>query len=97
MPGDAADLLDLVRQEQGHARRASALSPQADGCSTSTPARSTLRLPLADVLAEAFPWCSEHREELAALFRAYGARKRALGVIDLDDLLLYWRRWRPTT
>ncbi len=24
-------------------------------------------------------------------FRAYGARKRALGVVDLDDLLLYWR------
>jgi DNA helicase-2/ATP-dependent DNA helicase PcrA len=28
---------------------------------------------------------------MAALFKAYGARKRALGVIDLDDLLLYWR------
>jgi DNA helicase-2/ATP-dependent DNA helicase PcrA len=25
------------------------------------------------------------------LFRAYGARKRALGVLDLDDLLLHWR------
>ena len=28
---------------------------------------------------------------LAALFRAYTARKRALGLLDLDDLLLYWR------
>ena len=27
----------------------------------------------------------------SALFRAYGARKQALGVLDLDDLLLHWR------
>ncbi len=47
--------------------------------------------PLADVLAESFPWCEEHRDALAETFRAYGARKRALGLLDLDDLLLYWR------
>jgi DNA helicase-2/ATP-dependent DNA helicase PcrA len=28
---------------------------------------------------------------MSTLFRAYAARKRALCVIDLDDLLLYWR------
>ncbi len=28
---------------------------------------------------------------MASLFKAYTARKRALGVLDLDDLLLYWR------
>src|SRR5947208_7063172 len=28
---------------------------------------------------------------MGALFKAYTARKRALGVLDLDDLLLYWR------
>jgi DNA helicase-2/ATP-dependent DNA helicase PcrA len=43
------------------------------------------------MLAESFPWCEEHREALGEIFRAYGARKRALGVLDLDDLLLYWR------
>jgi DNA helicase-2/ATP-dependent DNA helicase PcrA len=42
------------------------------------------------MFAERFPWCEEHGEALAAIFRAYGARKRALGVLDLDDLLLYW-------
>ncbi len=26
-----------------------------------------------------------------SLLKAYTARKRALGVLDLDDLLLYWR------
>ncbi len=40
---------------------------------------------------DAFPWCAEHGDALAGLFRAYTARKRTLGVIDLDDLLLFWR------
>ena len=47
--------------------------------------------PLSGVLAEHFPWCTEHREAISALFKAYTARKRALGVADLDDLLLFWR------
>jgi DNA helicase-2/ATP-dependent DNA helicase PcrA len=38
-----------------------------------------------------FPWCEGHTEAIGALFKAYTARKKALGVIDLDDLLLYWR------
>ena len=43
------------------------------------------------MLARQFPWCSEHHEALGEAFRSYAARKRALGVLDLDDLLLYWR------
>ena len=43
------------------------------------------------MVAEHFPWCEEHLEAFSALFKAYAARKRALGVLDLDDLLLYWR------
>ena len=46
---------------------------------------------MSGVVEEFFPWCSEWREEISALFKAYTARKRALGVIDLDDLLLFWR------
>src|SRR4051812_32829842 len=88
--GDAADVLDLLREEHGHAQSR-----------TRFPRKSTLldlysrtvnaQLPLSGVLAEHFPWCEEHREAISALFKAYTARKRALGVIDLDDLLLYWR------
>src|SRR3954453_6896452 len=88
--GDAADVLDLLREEHGHAQSRSRF-----------PRKSTLldlysrtvnaQLPLSGVLAEHFPWCEEHREAISALFKAYTARKRALGVIDLDDLLLYWR------
>jgi DNA helicase II / ATP-dependent DNA helicase PcrA len=88
--GDAADLLDLLREEHGHAQRARRFPKKStllDAYSRTVNAQR----PLADVLAESFPWCEEHRDDLAALFKAYTARKRALGVVDLDDLLVYWR------
>ena len=88
--GDAADVLDLLREEAGHARS-----------KTRFPKKGTLldiysrtvnaQQPLSGVIEEHFPWVSEHREAISALFRAYTARKRELGVCDLDDLLLYWR------
>ena len=88
--GDAADLLDLVREEHGYAQRGRRF-----------PRKSTLldvysrtvnfQRPLSEVVAESFPWCEEQVDEIASLLKAYTARKRALGVLDLDDLLLYWR------
>jgi DNA helicase-2/ATP-dependent DNA helicase PcrA len=88
--GDAADLLDYVREEQGHARSARRF-PRAQTMLDIYSRTVNAQTPLQEVLAESFPWCAEHRQALAEIFRAYGARKRALGVIDLDDLLLYWR------
>jgi DNA helicase-2/ATP-dependent DNA helicase PcrA len=88
--GDAADLIDLIREEHSHAQRRRRF-----------PRKSTLldiysrtlnfQRTLSEVVAEAFPWCEEHVEAMAMLFKAYTARKRSLGVLDLDDLLLYWR------
>src|SRR3954447_26282773 len=87
---DAADVLDLLREEHGHA-----------ASRTRFPRKGTLldiysrtvnaQEPLSGVLAQYFPWCEEHREAISALFKAYTARKRELGVADLDDLLLFWR------
>jgi DNA helicase-2/ATP-dependent DNA helicase PcrA len=88
--GDAADVLDLLREEHGHAQSRSRFPKKStllDAYSRTVNAQR----PLGEVLAESFPWCEEHREAIAALFKAYTARKRALGVLDLDDLLLYWR------
>jgi DNA helicase-2/ATP-dependent DNA helicase PcrA len=87
---DAADVLDLVREEHGHAqarRRFPKKSTLLDIYSRTVNAQR----PLSDVVTEGFPWCEEHCQEIGALFKAYTARKRALGVLDLDDLLLYWR------
>ncbi len=88
--GDAADLLDLVREEHGYAqsrRRFPRKSTLLDMYSRTV----NFQKPLSEVTAEAFPWCEEQVEEIASLFKAYTARKRSLGVLDLDDLLLYWR------
>jgi DNA helicase-2/ATP-dependent DNA helicase PcrA len=88
--GDAADLLDLVRQDAGvgqTGRRFPRKSTLLDVYSRTVNAQR----PLRELLAEAFPWCERHGGELAKLFVEYGARKRSLGVLDLDDLLLYWR------
>src|SRR5215204_3587547 len=88
--GDAADVLDLLREEAGLAERRSRFPKKGtllDIYSRTVNAQQ----PLSGVLEEHFPWCSDHREAISALFKAYTSRKRALGVIDLDDLLLYWR------
>ncbi len=88
--GDAADLIDLIREEHGHAQsqvRFPKKSTLLDIYSRTVNFQRTL----SEVVTESFPWCEQHVEAMAALFKAYTARKRALGVLDLDDLLLYWR------
>src|SRR3954452_8629352 len=88
--GDAADLLDLVRQEQGHGdtgRRFPRKHTLADIYSRTVNAQRPVRA----VVAESFPWCEEHVDILGPLFQAFTARKRALGAVDLDDLLVLWR------
>jgi DNA helicase-2/ATP-dependent DNA helicase PcrA len=88
--GDAADLLDFLRQEMGRAeshRRFPRARTMLDIYSRIVNAQR----PIAEVLAESFPWCEEHEEALGEIFRAYAQRKRRLGVLDLDDLLLHWR------
>jgi DNA helicase-2/ATP-dependent DNA helicase PcrA len=88
--GDAADLIDLIREEHGHAqskRRFPKKSTLLDIYSRTVNAQRTL----SEVVTEHFPWCGDHIDEIGALFKAYTARKRALSVLDLDDLLLHWR------
>jgi ATP-dependent DNA helicase UvrD/PcrA len=87
---DAADLLDYIRQERGHAS-APRRFPRAQTLLDIYSRTVNAQRPLAGVLAESFPWCEEHREALGGIFRDYSARKRAAGVLDLDDLLLHWR------
>jgi DNA helicase II / ATP-dependent DNA helicase PcrA len=88
--GDAADLLDLIREEHGHARERRRF-PRPGTLLDIYSRTVNFGRPLSDVVAESFPWCEDHVEAMATLFKAYAARKRALGVLDLDDLLLYWR------
>ena len=78
--GDAADVLDLLRSEHGHAKSRTRFPKKAtllDIYSRTVNAQE----PLSGVIEEFFPWCSEHREAISALFHAYTARKRELGVV----------------
>src|SRR3954468_23899325 len=71
--GDAADLIDLIREEHGLAqskRRFPKKSTLLDIYSRTVNAQQQL----SAVVAENFPWCEEHGEALAALFKAYTAR-----------------------
>ncbi|MBI4259636.1 MAG: ATP-dependent helicase [Actinobacteria bacterium] len=87
---DAADVMDVVRQDLGLGsgrRRFPRKDTLADIHSRTVNSGS----PLADVLRRDFPWCADRAEGIAAVFRAYTGRKRAEAVLDYDDLLLYWR------
>jgi ATP-dependent DNA helicase UvrD/PcrA len=88
--GDAADLIDLIREEHGHAQSRRRFPKKATLLDIYSRTVNAQQL-VSDVVAEHFPWCEEHLDALSPLFKAYAARKRALGVLDLDDLLLYWR------
>lgn len=87
--GDAADLIDVVRHALGLSDKTRRF-PRKDTCLAIYSHRVNTGRPLEQVLAEAFPWCAEWAEDLRALFRAYVERKQAGGVLDYDDLLLWW-------
>jgi DNA helicase-2/ATP-dependent DNA helicase PcrA len=87
---DAADLLDLLREERGLAQGQNRF-PRKDALASIYSRCVNAQRSLSEVLAESYPAYEHHLEPLAELFRDYGARKRELGRVDLDDLLLYLR------
>src|SRR5690606_12152867 len=88
--GDAADLMDIVRQELGLAQKEKRF-PRKDTCLAIYSHCVNSSQPLARTLEESFPWCSEWREELTGLYRRYVEAKQAQQLLDYDDLLLYWK------
>jgi DNA helicase-2/ATP-dependent DNA helicase PcrA len=90
-PGDAADLIDMVRHEHLQQRTTERRFPRkATLLDLYSRAVNTQR-PLSDVVAEVAPWSADRLEPIAEICRAYVARKRTLGLLDFDDLLLHWR------
>ncbi len=88
-PGDSRDLLALVR------------APVAAGSPHRFPRTETVeavygrtvssQTPLEETVARSFPWCLDDVEGLRTVFTDYTGRKRAQHLLDLEDLLLYWR------
>jgi DNA helicase-2/ATP-dependent DNA helicase PcrA len=86
---DSADLMNLVRHEQGFSRTERRFP--AKGTCLSIYSRCTnAETPLEHVLDQCFPWCASWTSELKQLFAAYVEAKQAQNVLDYDDLLLYW-------
>ena len=87
--GDAADMMDVVRHEL-KLTRTSRRFPKKDTCLAIYSRCVNTQKPLAEVLAQTYPWCSDWKDELGELFRHYVLRKQQSQSLDYDDLLLYW-------
>jgi DNA helicase-2/ATP-dependent DNA helicase PcrA len=87
--GDAADLLDSIREQLGFASRDKRF-PRKDVCLAIYSHRVNTQCSLKETLESQYPWCSSWADELTQLYRAYVARKQELSLLDYDDLLLFW-------
>src|SRR5215831_11353342 len=86
---DAADLMDLVRQDLGQSTKACRFAKKATWLTIYSFTINSGK-PLEQVLADNFPWCVEWEKELRRLFQSYTAAKQRQNVLDYDDLLLCW-------
>ncbi len=88
---DAADLIDIVRNELGYSHTKHRF-PKKATCLAIYSYVVNNQMPLHDALLQTFPWCGEWEEQLNRLFGAYVEAKQQQAVLDYDDLLLYWAR-----
>ena len=86
---DAEDLMNVVRTELGLSKTDRRF-PKKGTCMDIYSRCVNAREKLEPALVRHFPWCLEWGAELKRLFSGYVDRKEACGVLDYDDLLLYW-------
>jgi DNA helicase II / ATP-dependent DNA helicase PcrA len=86
---DSADLLNLVRHQLGFSK-VPARFPMKGTCLAIYSRCVNAELPIEEVLRTSFPWCGEWADALKKLFAGYVEAKQRQGVLDYDDLLLYW-------
>jgi DNA helicase II / ATP-dependent DNA helicase PcrA len=86
---DSADLLDDLRTQLGFAAKEQRF-PRKDTCLTIYSMRVNTQRSLKETLEQQFPWCKVWEEDLTKLYRSYVERKQRYGLLDYDDLLLYW-------
>jgi DNA helicase-2/ATP-dependent DNA helicase PcrA len=88
---DAADLMDLVRDDLGLSEQERRF-PKKATCLAIYSHAVNARVELERLLAHAFPWCGDWAGELKRLFRGYVSAKQAQRLLDYDDLLLWWAK-----
>lgn len=88
-PGDVT-LIDLLREEHGLTGTSNRLPTSQSLADIYSRAVNT-GVPTRTVMSDQFPWCLDHADAINALLKSYVERKRARGLLDFDDLLLYLR------
>ena len=86
---DAADLLNLVRHDLGLSDKKIRF-PLKSTCLSIYSQALNSRLPLEEIITRYYPWCGAFEAQLRDLFDGYVTAKQEQGVLDYDDLLLYW-------
>jgi DNA helicase-2/ATP-dependent DNA helicase PcrA len=86
---DAADLMNLVRAEL-RLNESGERFPLKGTCLAIYSTAVNRQASLDRVLADDYPWCATWEPQLRRLFAAYVEAKQRQGVLDYDDLLLYW-------
>jgi DNA helicase II / ATP-dependent DNA helicase PcrA len=87
---DTGELLGVLRHDLGLGARGRRF-PRKDTVASVYSRMVNAQVPLGEVLDRWYPWCRHEVDDLRRLFGAYTERKRSAGVLDYDDLLLYWR------
>jgi DNA helicase-2/ATP-dependent DNA helicase PcrA len=87
--GDAADFMNLIRNDLGVAKD-NRRFPRKETLVSIYSRMVNAETKLKEVLETTFPWCQEWFEEIRTVFQSYTQRKREQNVFDYDDLLLYW-------
>jgi DNA helicase-2/ATP-dependent DNA helicase PcrA len=87
---DAGDVMDMIRDEHRAAASGQRFPKKGTLLDVYSRAVNTQRT-LSAVIDEVAPWCKPQLEPIASICRGYVNRKRTLGLVDFDDLLLYWR------
>ncbi|MGZ4149745.1 MAG: ATP-dependent helicase, partial [Actinomycetota bacterium] len=88
--GDAADVMNLLREELGLAVRERRFA-RKDTLAAIHSRVVNAGQRLNDVLERHYPWCAEDADDIREVFKAYTERKRAQHTVDYDDLLLFWK------
>jgi DNA helicase-2/ATP-dependent DNA helicase PcrA len=92
---DAADLMNLIRSELD-ALKGERRFPKKDTLVAIYSRSVNSGSRLGDILSKHFPWCEDFHDPIKEIFESYMVRKRLQGVLDYDDLLLYWNALAAT-
>jgi DNA helicase-2/ATP-dependent DNA helicase PcrA len=87
---DAADLMNLIRNERGLGDRGRRF-PRKQTLAAIYSRTVSAGDKLDAVLKRQFTWCLHEFDAIAEIFVEYTRRKREANVLDYDDLLLAWR------